>query len=136
MKICIVGAGAIGGYLGAKLALAGEEVTLIARGPHLAAIQRDGLKLQMGDGPAEVVPGIKAMSDMAKAGDGKNLLVIEEWKEKTKASGVLFFSTDADTFSPTRTATVRNGRALDVAAHSSGSVVVSALPTAAPALDP
>ncbi len=68
MKICIVGAGAIGGYLGAKLALAGEEVTLIARGPHLAAIQRDGLKLQMGAGPIEVVPGVKALADMAEAG--------------------------------------------------------------------
>lgn len=42
MKICIVGAGAIGGYLGAKLALAGEEVTLIARGSHLEAIQEMG----------------------------------------------------------------------------------------------
>ncbi|MGH6717779.1 MAG: 2-dehydropantoate 2-reductase N-terminal domain-containing protein, partial [Alphaproteobacteria bacterium] len=43
MKICIYGAGAIGGLLGARLALAGEEVTLIARGPHLAAIQTNGL---------------------------------------------------------------------------------------------
>ncbi len=68
MKITIVGAGAIGGYLGAKLALAGEEVTLIARGPHLAAIQRDGLKLQMGDGPIAVVPGVKALADMREAG--------------------------------------------------------------------
>jgi 2-dehydropantoate 2-reductase len=45
MKICVYGAGAIGGYIGAKLALAGEEVSLIARGPHLAAMQKDGLKL-------------------------------------------------------------------------------------------
>lgn len=40
MKICIVGAGAIGGYLGAKLALAGESVTLIARGSHLRSEER------------------------------------------------------------------------------------------------
>lgn len=45
MKICIYGAGAIGGYLGVQLALAGEEVTLIARGPHLAAMQENGLRL-------------------------------------------------------------------------------------------
>ena len=45
MKICIYGAGAIGGYLGAELALAGEEVTLIARGPHLAAMRENGLTL-------------------------------------------------------------------------------------------
>ena len=75
MRICVVGAGAIGGYLGAKLALAGEDVTLIARGPHLAAIQRDGLKLQMGDGPAELVPGVRAMSDMAEAGEQDAVLL-------------------------------------------------------------
>jgi len=45
MKICVYGAGAIGGYLGAQLALAGEDVTLIARGPHLAAMQAKGIKL-------------------------------------------------------------------------------------------
>lgn len=45
MRICIFGAGAIGGYLGVQLALAGEEVTLIARGPHLEAMKRNGLKL-------------------------------------------------------------------------------------------
>ena len=45
MKICIFGAGAIGGYMGAKLALAGAEVSLVARGPHLAAIQSNGLTL-------------------------------------------------------------------------------------------
>ena len=45
MKICIYGAGAIGGYLGVQLSLAGEDVTLIARGPHLAAMQKNGLKL-------------------------------------------------------------------------------------------
>jgi 2-dehydropantoate 2-reductase len=46
MKICVFGAGAIGGLIGAKLAAAGaDEVTLIARGPHLAAIQQNGLTL-------------------------------------------------------------------------------------------
>ena len=45
MKIAIYGAGAIGGYLGAHLALAGEDVTLIARGPHLVAMQQRGLRL-------------------------------------------------------------------------------------------
>ena len=45
MKICIYGAGAIGGYLGAQLSLAGEDVTLIARGPHLEAMQTNGVRL-------------------------------------------------------------------------------------------
>jgi 2-dehydropantoate 2-reductase len=49
MKICIYGAGAIGGYLGAELALAGEDVSLIARGPHLEAMQKNGLKLRIED---------------------------------------------------------------------------------------
>ena len=45
MRICIYGAGAIGGYLGVQLALAGEEVTLIARGAHLDAMKKGGLRL-------------------------------------------------------------------------------------------
>ncbi len=45
MKICIYGAGAIGSYLGAELALSGYQVTLIARGPHLEAMRASGLTL-------------------------------------------------------------------------------------------
>jgi 2-dehydropantoate 2-reductase len=45
MKICVVGAGAIGGYMAVRLARAGHDVSVIARGPHLAAIQARGLKL-------------------------------------------------------------------------------------------
>jgi 2-dehydropantoate 2-reductase len=45
MKLCVFGAGAIGGYMAGELALAGHEVCAIARGPHLAAIRCHGLKL-------------------------------------------------------------------------------------------
>ena len=45
MKICVVGAGAIGGYLAVRLASAGHDVAVVARGPHLAAIQAQGLRL-------------------------------------------------------------------------------------------
>ena len=45
MKICVVGAGAIGGYVAVRLAHAGHEVSAIARGPHLAAIRANGLTL-------------------------------------------------------------------------------------------
>jgi 2-dehydropantoate 2-reductase len=45
MKICVFGAGAIGGYMAGELALAGHEVCAIARGAHLSAIQAHGLKL-------------------------------------------------------------------------------------------
>lgn len=68
MKICVVGAGAIGGYLGVKLALAGEDVTLIARGAHLEAIRNNGLKLIMHDGSEHVAKNVKATSSMAEAG--------------------------------------------------------------------
>jgi|TARA_B110000091_G_scaffold214454_1_gene268021 2-dehydropantoate 2-reductase len=54
MKICIYGAGAIGGYLGAKLTEIGADVTLIARGPHYNAIKEDGLRLRK-DGKELVV---------------------------------------------------------------------------------
>ncbi len=46
MRIVIVGAGGVGGYFGAKLARAGEDVTMIARGAHLTAIQREGLRVR------------------------------------------------------------------------------------------
>lgn len=68
MKICVVGAGAIGGLMGAKLAMAGEEVTVIDQGAHLAAIQKRGLKLIWEDGSEHVVSNIKAIASMAEAG--------------------------------------------------------------------
>ena len=66
MKICIYGAGAIGGLLGAELALSGAAVTLIARGPHLAAMQANGLRLRR-DG-VERVARAPATDDPAEAG--------------------------------------------------------------------
>lgn len=85
MKICIYGAGAIGGYVGAMLARQGVDVSLIARGPHLAAMKANGLKLisaedefvvhpQVTDDPAELGPqdyvlltmkahGVRAVAD-------------------------------------------------------------------------
>ena len=66
MKLCIYGAGAIGGLLGAKLAAAGEAVTLIARGPHLAAMQSKGLTLVEDGKTLATRPA--ATDDPAKAG--------------------------------------------------------------------
>lgn len=57
MRIAIVGAGAVGGYFGARLARAGHDVAMVARGPHLAAIQAHGLRVQsplLGDFVARV----------------------------------------------------------------------------------
>ena len=50
MKICIVGAGAIGGMLAVKLSFAGNAVSVIDRGAHLAAIKSKGLQLHWQDG--------------------------------------------------------------------------------------
>jgi 2-dehydropantoate 2-reductase len=73
MRICIYGAGAIGGYLGAQLALAGEDVTLIARGPHLEAMQSNGLKLRIGG--EERVARPRCTSDPAEAGEQDYVIV-------------------------------------------------------------
>jgi 2-dehydropantoate 2-reductase len=68
MKIGIVGAGAIGGYVGASLALSGENVTFIARGANLAAIRKSGMKLIPSDGTELVASNVQATSDYAEAG--------------------------------------------------------------------
>ncbi|MBZ5607368.1 MAG: 2-dehydropantoate 2-reductase [Acidobacteriia bacterium] len=66
MKFLIAGAGAIGGYIGAKLAKAGEDVTLFARGPHLAAMQARGLRVLSPEGDFEV--HAKVVGDLNQAG--------------------------------------------------------------------
>ena len=59
MKIAIIGAGAIGGYVGVKLALSGEDVTFIVRGANLeATIKKDGMKLIMEDGTEHMAKNI------------------------------------------------------------------------------
>ena len=68
MKIAIIGAGAIGGYVGVKLALAGEDVTFVVRGANLDAIRRNGMKLVMSDGSEHVAANVRATNDYASAG--------------------------------------------------------------------
>ncbi len=91
MKICVFGAGAIGGYMAGELVLAGHEVCAIARGAHLAAIRSHGLKLivegrtrtvdlQASDDPATfgpqdlVICALKAQQAAASAGEFAPLL--------------------------------------------------------------
>ena len=67
MKVCIFGAGAIGGYVAAKLAQTDVDVSVVARGPHLAAMQEKGLTLQEdGQGPINVP--IRASDNAADLG--------------------------------------------------------------------
>jgi len=68
MKIAVVGAGAIGGYLGAKLAIAGEEVTFIARNRNLEAINANGFRLWLEDGSEQHASTVRAVQHMAEAG--------------------------------------------------------------------
>src|SRR4051812_7632155 len=68
MKICIVGAGAIGGMLGVKLVLAGEDVTLICRGANLEAVRQHGMRLVEEDGTELVAHAANATDRIADAG--------------------------------------------------------------------
>jgi 2-dehydropantoate 2-reductase len=67
MHILIYGAGGAGGYFGAQLARAGEEVTFLARGPHLQAIKRDGLRIETPDGEMVIQPA-QATDDPSAVG--------------------------------------------------------------------
>ncbi|QGZ57952.1 2-dehydropantoate 2-reductase [Paraburkholderia acidiphila] len=66
MKICIFGAGAIGGMMGVQLARAGADVSFVARGPHLAAMRENGARLLM-DGE-EYVAKVRCTSDPRELG--------------------------------------------------------------------
>ncbi|HEX6298443.1 MAG TPA: 2-dehydropantoate 2-reductase [Burkholderiales bacterium] len=73
MKICVYGAGAVGGHIAARLATAGSEVSVVARGAHLAAIRKDGLKLIRGD--ETISPKVKASERAADLGPQDFVLV-------------------------------------------------------------
>lgn len=73
MRICIYGAGAIGGYVGAQLALAGADVSLVARGPHLKAMRENGLRLRIGG--EEKVARVTATDDPAELGPQDSVFV-------------------------------------------------------------
>ncbi len=68
MKIAIIGVGAIGGYLGTRLAHAGDEVTFIARGANLDALRTRGIRVINGDGSEVAVPRGNATDDYGAAG--------------------------------------------------------------------
>jgi 2-dehydropantoate 2-reductase len=68
MKIAIIGVGAIGGYVGIRLALAGEDVTFIARGANLTALRTQGIRMVSADGTEEVVRRVNATDNYAGAG--------------------------------------------------------------------
>jgi len=105
MKICVFGAGAIGGVIGAKLAAKGDtEVSLVARGPHLIAMQAHGLTLKekdretsvrvaATDHPADlgeqdyVILALKAHSVPAVLDSIQPLLGPEPWQRQAEVPG-------------------------------------------------
>ncbi len=66
MRIAIMGAGAVGGYFGARMAAGGHDVAFIARGTHRDAIRRDGLKIERCGG------GVAARGTRTAAGDARD----------------------------------------------------------------
>jgi 2-dehydropantoate 2-reductase len=68
LKVAIIGVGAIGGYVGTRLALGGEEVTFVARGANLEALRSRGIRLISADGSEQSVPKVRATDDYAAVG--------------------------------------------------------------------
>jgi 2-dehydropantoate 2-reductase len=73
MKVCIYGAGAIGGYLGVEFMRAGADVSLVARGAHLAAMRQNGLKLLIGGEERVVHP--RCTDDPTELGEQDYLII-------------------------------------------------------------
>jgi 2-dehydropantoate 2-reductase len=74
MRIVVMGAGAVGAFFGGKLALAGADVTFIARGANLAALRADGLRIESQDQTSRI-ERVHATSDPAEAGRADLVLV-------------------------------------------------------------
>jgi 2-dehydropantoate 2-reductase len=88
MKFAIFGTGGVGGYFGGRLAEAGEEVTFIARGPHLAAIRKNGLAVESVAGDFRVLRA-KASDDSASIGPVDAVIVaVKAWDVKAAASAM------------------------------------------------
>lgn len=88
MRFAIMGSGGVGGYFGARLAAAGHEVTFIARGEHLAALQRDGLKVSSIEGDLHLA-GVNATDDPFKVGAVDAVLVaVKAWQVREAAEAI------------------------------------------------
>ncbi len=88
MRIAVFGTGGAGGYFGARLAQAGEEVVLIARGAHLQAIREHGLRVDSTAGPFVVSPAL-ATDDPAQAGPVDVVMVgVKAWQVPEEAGAI------------------------------------------------
>ena len=88
MRIAVIGAGGVGGYFGARLALAGNEVTFVARGRHLEAIEREGLRVASDVTPMHVT-GARATRDPASIGAvDVVMLCVKLWDVEAAAQSI------------------------------------------------
>src|SRR3982750_1576569 len=88
MDVSVIGAGAVGGYLAARLALAGHAVTVVARGAQLDAIRVHGLRLVAADGTAEVANVRVADAADSVGPTGLVVLAVKAHQIAAVASGV------------------------------------------------
>ncbi len=97
MKIAVVGAGAIGGYLGGWLAAAGEDVTFIARGANLAAICAGGMRVINEDGTETIASDVRAVEHMGDAGTQDAVLLTVKAHQVANVAGDLHHLCDVET---------------------------------------
>src|SRR5213594_3824031 len=89
MRILVYGAGAVGGYFGARLALGGHDVTFVARGENLAALRRQGLTVRLPTGEALRVVPTQAVGDPAEASPPELVLVtVKSYDTPTAATAL------------------------------------------------
>jgi 2-dehydropantoate 2-reductase len=88
MRIAVFGAGGIGGYLGARLAQAGDDVAFIARGPHLTAIQQHGLFVKSSTGDLHITPSIATDRPEDVGVVDVVLLGIKAWDVRAAAAAI------------------------------------------------
>lgn len=89
MRIAVFGTGAVGGYFGARLAQAGEEVIFIARGEHLAKMQKDGLKIESIKGDLHLQP-VQATDNPKRIGEVDAVLLgVKAWQVPEAAEAIL-----------------------------------------------
>jgi 2-dehydropantoate 2-reductase len=94
MNISVIGAGGVGGYFGGRLALAGNEVTFIARGAHLNALQQTGLSVKSILGDFTIKP-VAASNDYASVTNAELILVCTKaWQVKDVAKAIAPFIND------------------------------------------
>lgn len=88
MRVAVLGSGGVGGYFGARLAQAGNEVTFLARGAHLAAMRRDGLRVESVAGDVTIAP-VRVFEEPADAGVADVVLVaVKAWQVREAAGRI------------------------------------------------